>query len=103
MSTTGGPWPADDSWTAIPPFSASILCVFITPPKERQKLHPWTAPIATGGQLAPHECALGAANCNIHECLRRIGRVGYLALLERPPIALPFRRPFVYCAAQLVG
>src|ERR1700733_7886992 len=98
MSTTGGPWPADDSWTAMPPFNASILCVFITPPKNAKNSTLGRRLSRRGAQLAPHECALGAANCNIHKCLRWTGRVGYLALLDRRP-RLPFPFADLSCIA----
>src|SRR5271156_5072702 len=88
MSTTGGPSPAD-SWTAIAPFGASILTVFINPPICTVKSHrrgrsrprklgvkcdpsgdvetrtvtPSGVPDATAA-LSCDECVIGAADCN---------------------------------------
>src|SRR5271156_4602254 len=98
MSTTGGPWSAD-SWIAIAPFGASILCVFITPPKETQTLQPGRPRIAVEARRsAPSESRIGLETCNIHKCLRRTGRVGHLALLERRP-RLPFPFADLSCIA----
>jgi hypothetical protein len=100
MSTTGEPWPAD-SWTAIAPFGASIFCVFINPPMTLETRTVDGGVSRRKPEAQPYRCTMEAANCNMHKGLSRSGEPAIWPSRPLPPIALPFRRPFVYCTAQL--